>query len=309
MTPTPIILHHFDASPFSEKIRFVFGLKQLAWRSVRVSPIMPRPDLTPMTGGYRRTPTMQIGADIFCDTRIILRDIEARYPEPTLLPRGIAGMVTALGMWTDRAFFQNTVNLVFGTLGDKVPREFIEDRERLRGGKFDISGMKAALPQMRDQFRAHVDWIETQLASADGEWLFGAVSLADVHAYMNIWYVTARLPGGEALLQEFPRVRAWAARAQNIGHGAREEIGSAEALEIAALSRPTSPVIADPSDPNGFGPGDHVTVTPDDYGRIPVAGEIVSLSAQHIAIRRHDERAGEIVVHFPRAGFWIAREG
>jgi hypothetical protein len=34
----------------------------------------------------------------------------------------------------------------------------------------------------------------------------------------------------------------------------------------------------------------------------------VSLSAQHIAIRRRDERAGEIVVHFPRAGFWIARE-
>ena len=126
---------------------------------------------------------------------------------------------------------------------------------------------------------------------------------------MNVWYVTTRLPGGEALLQEFPRVRAWAARTQNIGHGAREEIGSAEALEIAALSRPTSPVIADPGDPNGLEPGDRVTVTPDDYGRIPVAGEIVSLSAQHVAIRRHDERAGEIVVHFPRAGFWIAREG
>ena len=92
MTPTPINFHHFDASPFSEKIRLVFGFKRLAWRSVRVSPIMPRPDLTPLTGGYRRTPTMQIGADIFCDTRIILRDIEARYPEPTLLPRGVAGI-------------------------------------------------------------------------------------------------------------------------------------------------------------------------------------------------------------------------
>src|SRR6202789_590166 len=121
MTPTPIIFHLFDASPFSEKIRLVFGLKRLAWRSVRVSPIMPRPDLTPLTGGYRRTPTMQIGADIFCDTRVILREIEARYPEPTLLPSGVAGMVTALGMWTDRVFFQNTVNLVFGPLADTVP--------------------------------------------------------------------------------------------------------------------------------------------------------------------------------------------
>jgi glutathione S-transferase len=306
MTPTPIILHHFDASPFSEKIRLAFGFKQLSWRSVRVSPIMPRPDLMPLTGGYRRTPTMQIGADVFCDTRMILSEIEARYPEPTLLPGGLTGVAWAIGMWTDRAFFQNSVNLIFGVLGDEVPREFIEDRERLRGGgKFDIAGMKAALPQMRDQFRAHVDWIEKQLADG-GDWLFGDFSLADVHACMNIWYVTTRMPGGERLLHDFPRVQAWAARAKDLGHGGREEITSAEALEIASRAHPTSPEIADPGDPNGRKPGDRVTVTPDDYGKIPVSGEIVSLSAQHIAIRRIDERAGEIVVHFPRAGFLVA---
>jgi glutathione S-transferase len=255
MTPTPIIFHHFDASPFSEKIRLVFGLKQLAWRSVRVSPIMPRPDLTPMTGGYRRTPTMQIGADIFCDTRIILREIEARYPEPMLLPRGVAGMATALGMWTDRAFFRNTVNLVFGTLGDQVPREFIEDRERLRGGKFDISGMKAALPQMRDQFRAHVDWIETQLASAGGEWLLGAVSLADVHTYMNVWYVTTRLPHGEALLQEFPRVRAWAARARKTSGTARARRSGPTRRWRSRCSRvPPHPSLPTPATPMASSP-------------------------------------------------------
>ena len=44
---------------------------------------------------------------------------------------------------------------------------------------------------------------------------------------------------------------------------------------------------------------------PDDYGKVPVRGEIVSLSAQHIAIRRSDERAGAVVVHFPRAGFLV----
>ena len=306
MTPTPIILHHFDASPFSEKVRLVFGHKQLAWRSVLVPPIMPRPDLTPMTGGYRRTPTMQIGADIFCDTRVILGEIEARYPEPTLLPRGVAGMVTALGMWTDRAFFQNTVNLVFGSLGDQVPREFIEDRERLRGGKFDISAMKAALPQMRDQFRAHVDWIETQLASSGGEWLFGAVSLADVHAYMNVWYSQNRVEAGAPLIAEFPRLRAWAERLKAVGHGERTEMTSVEALAIATAATPTTAAAADPLDPNGRKPGDRVSVTPDDYGRIPVVGEIVALSAERIAIRRRDEIAGDIVVHFPRAGFLVA---
>ena len=58
--PSPIILHHFVESPFSEKIRIVFGLKNIAWTSVRISRIMPRPDLMPMTGGYRRTPVMQM---------------------------------------------------------------------------------------------------------------------------------------------------------------------------------------------------------------------------------------------------------
>jgi len=182
-----IILHHFDQSPFGEKIRVIFGFKNIAWQSVRVSRILPRPDLMPLTGGYRRTPVMQIGADIFCDTQVMIRELEARYPKPTLVPAGQAGIPYALAMWSDRVFFQNTVNLVFGTNADKIPQEFIEDRTQLRGARFDIAAMKAAIPQMMDQFRAHVDWIEAQLG--DGrKWLLGDPSLADVNAYMNIWY-------------------------------------------------------------------------------------------------------------------------
>src|SRR5262245_34848371 len=169
---SPIILHHFDESPFSEKIRLIFGYKKLAWSSVRISRIMPRPDLMPMTGGYRRTPTLQIGADVYCDTQIIIRELERRFPTPTLFAGGNTGVPYALGMWTDRSFFQSTVNLVFGFIGDKVPREFIEDREKLRGARFDVAAMTAALPQMHDQFRAHASWIEAQLG--DGRsWLLG----------------------------------------------------------------------------------------------------------------------------------------
>ena len=59
-----IILHHYPTSPFSEKIRRIFGYKKLAWRSVEIPRSAPKPDLMPLTGGYRRTPVMQIGADI-----------------------------------------------------------------------------------------------------------------------------------------------------------------------------------------------------------------------------------------------------
>jgi hypothetical protein len=164
--------------------------------------------------------------------------------------------------------------------------------------------MTAALPQMRDQFRAHVGWIEAQLG--DGrEWLLGAFSLADISAYMNVWYPRSNLPIADELLARFPRTLAWERRIQAIGHGARSEMSSAEALDIAAQANPQSPTFGDPHDPNGRQPGDQVVVTPDDYGKVPVRGEIVSLSAQHIAIRRRDDRVGETVVHFPRAGFLV----
>jgi hypothetical protein len=78
-----------------------------------------------------------------------------------------------------------------------------------------------------------------------------------------------------------------------------------EALDIGANAAPQTLELSDPNDPNGRKPGDRVEVVPDDYGKVKVAGEIVALSPQHIAIRRHDPRAGEVIVHFPRAGFLV----
>lgn len=305
MSAPRIILHHFDQSPFSEKIRLIFGLKNIAWTSVRISRIMPRPDLMPLTGGYRRTPVMQIGADIYCDTQCIMRELERRFPTPSLLPDGYEGLAWGSAMWTDRPFFQNTVNLVFGTLADKVPADFIEDREKLRGAKFNVAAMKAAIPQMRDQFRAHLAWIDAQLG--DGRtWISGeAPSLCDVDAYMNLWYVRNSLENADEVFSEFDHARAWAGRLRAVGHGSRTDLSSAEALEIAARATPETEELHDPNDPNGRKVGDKVEVMPDDYGKVRVAGEIVALSAQHIAIRRHDPRAGEVVVHFPRAGFLV----
>jgi glutathione S-transferase len=301
----PTILHHFEKSPFSEKVRVVFGLKNIAWTSVLISRIMPRPDLMPLTGGYRRTPVMQIGADIYCDTQCIIRELERRFPEPTLFPDGGEGIGWATATWTDRSFFQNTVNLVFGSLADKVPQDFVVDREKLRGAKFDVAAMTVAIPQMRDQFRAHLQWVEAQLA--DGRtWLGGdKPGLWDVNAYMNVWYVRSNLPDADAMFAEFGNMRAWEARLRDVGHGRHSEISTSAALNIAAGATPQTAEQADLHDPNGRKPGDRIEVMPDDYGKIKVSGEIVALSSQHIAIRRYDPRAGEVVVHFPRAGFLV----
>jgi glutathione S-transferase len=307
-----IILHHFDRSPFSEKVRVILGHKGLSWKSVRIPQIMPKPDLMPLTGGYRRTPVMQIGADVFCDTQIIIREIERRFPSRTLFPPGAAGAPWALSSWTDRAFFQNAVTLVFGTLGPKVPQAFVDDRSQLRGARFDLDKMRAAIPQMRDQLRAQLGWVEAQLG--DGrEWLLGDFSLTDASAYVNVWYVRSNLSADEdqgvaglnSIFAGLKQVSAWESRVRAIGHGLREEMSADEALAIAAKASPETFAEDDPNDPNGRKVGDTVRVMPDDYGRVEVSGEIVSLSAQHIAIRRLDERVGEIVVHFPRADFSV----
>ena len=48
-----LILHHYPTSPFAEKARLMLGFKQLSWRSVMIPPVMPKPDLTALTGVRR----------------------------------------------------------------------------------------------------------------------------------------------------------------------------------------------------------------------------------------------------------------
>lgn len=304
-----IIFHHYPTSPFSEKVRVVFGMKKMKWRSVEIPNMMPKPDLMPLTGGYRKTPVMQIGADIFCDTQIILREIERRFPDPPVMPN--AGLSFGLGFWTDKPFFMATVPLIFGELGAMVPEAFIKDREKMAPDRpFNVDQMKAAAPLMKDQWRAHVGLIDAQLK--DGREFVspstggGKPTVSDAHCHMNLWFLKGALPHvASALLKEFPRVEAWYERLTALGHGSPTPMDSAEALRIAKEATSEAFPIVDPHDPNGRKPGDRVSVMPDDYGRDPVVGEIVFSNAQEIAIKRSAPEVGEVVVHFPRAGFWV----
>src|ERR1700687_2967631 len=124
-----IILHHYPMSPYAEKVRLAFGLKGISWRSVHIPNMMPKPDLMPLTGGYRKTPVMQIGADIYCDSQIIVRELERRFPSPTVAVD--KGLSFALGFWSDRPFFQATVPLIFGEVGPMIPEAFKKDREQM----------------------------------------------------------------------------------------------------------------------------------------------------------------------------------
>ncbi len=303
-----IILHHYPQSPVAEKVRVGLGIKGLAWRSVQIPRIPPKPELMPLTGGYRRTPVMQAGADIYCDSQCILRELERRFPEPTFYPGGGAGMVWGVSRWTDGPLFDMAVRLVLGAAADEMPADFASDRGRLYfGPDWDLKKVQADLPHTVAQIRAQLGWMDQRLAGGRRFMLGNAPGLPDALAYYVVWFVRGRWDGGPALLSEFPALEAWEKRVGAIGHGAPGEMAADEALAIARTAEPATPERADPRDPQGLAPGMAVSVVPlGEGGDPPVAGTVRAVDRESIAILREDERVGTVCVSFPRVGYRVS---
>ena len=303
-----IILHQYDVSPFSEKVRVVFGIKNLSWSAVDQPVIMPKPELVPLTGGYRKIPVMQIGADIYCDTAVIVRELDRRFPDPPLAAGADHGIGHAIAMWADRALFMTVVQVIFGSVGETVDEAFKKDRTELMGRPFDTDAMKAIVPPARENLRAQLGWLDAQLGGGHDFLLGGAPGLADAATVHSLTFLRWFLKAPDlAMLDEFPRLLAWEARMKAIGHGNRSEMSRADALAVARAATPVTTPRADPHEPNGLKPGDLVSVMADDYGRDPITGELVASSADTISIRRTDPDLGELCLHFPRTGFWVMR--
>lgn len=311
MTDERFILHHYDGSPFAEKIRLVLGAKGLAWRSVKIPPILPKPDLVALTGGYRRTPVLQHGADVWCDTALIARVLDAAAPEPPLFPPA-APLAPFVAAWADATLFWTVipyamqpagVAAIFQGLPPEALRAFAADRAPF------TAGMTRQTPA---DATANLGVQLAQLAAtlADGRrWLCGdALSIADFSVAHSLWYLRRAGPLA-AVLDAHPALVAWHERVRAFGHGRPERLDAAAAIDEAASfaaagrHRPAA-VMPDA----GFEAGQRVTVTPTDYGRDPVAGALVGLTADEVVVARDDPRAGRVHVHFPRAGYQILKE-
>ncbi len=302
---TTLILHHFDWSPFAEKARLTFGFKGLPWQSVQIPMIMPRPALMPLTGGYRKTPNLQIGADVYCDTRLIVRELERRHPNPTIFPDGQRGMSLALSQWSDTSFFEPGAGLSMG-MNKEVPEAVVADRKEFF--KFmDFSRLTADVPHMLSQLRCNADLLEQQLA--DGrDYLLGAKpGWADITGYFPVWMARVFVPVSADLLAPFKRMAAWEERVKAIGHGTRSELDAEAALDVARAATPLAGQGVDATDPLGLKLGERVSVSPDDYGKVKVVGELITLQMHEVAVLREDARVGAVATHFPRIGYRIER--
>nr|WP_315596542.1 glutathione S-transferase family protein [uncultured Cupriavidus sp.] len=304
-----IILHQYATSPFSEKVRLVLGAKGLSWCAVEIPPIMPKPDVTALTGGYRRTPVMQIGADIYCDTALICDVLDRLAPNPPLYPAMQSAQARLMAAWIDSALFTATVTYTMQPAGVQTMlahlspgqiQAFMADRKAMRG---DTNALRMPLPEAAATLHETFERLQQQFAAGVQHVAGPELSVADFSLFHCIWFIRRAAPLA-ALLDGYPLVKSWFARMQAYGHGKLRVIPSESAIADAYNNDPL------PHDPTilpggGFAAGDAVTVTPTDYAKDPVAGVLLTLTEHVVTIRRQDSRAGAVNVHFPRQNYHV----
>ncbi|MCX7270023.1 MAG: glutathione S-transferase family protein [Burkholderiales bacterium] len=301
-----MILHHYPTSPFAEKIRLIFGYKNIAWQGVHIPMVMPKPDLIPLTGGYRKTPVLQIGADIYCDTALICDVLEHLVPSPSLYNAAPKGLVRSLAQWADTLLFPVAMAYNFQPKGaqhvmagmpEDLVKAFAPDRQAMRGGAARMPAADATA-----MYKSHLRRISSMLE--DHLFLLGDTPcLADFSVYHSIWFTYAKVPNIDSILDATPLVRAWATRMAEFGHAEHETIPAAKAIEIAMHAQPL-PLTDDVfQDEHGFPLGTQVTVAADSFGIEPTAGKLVAATRTRLTLERSDPLTGTVHVHFPRMGF------
>src|SRR5882757_2683746 len=185
-----LILHHYDFSNFAEKARLMLGFKGLAWRGVEQPPILPKPNLAPLTGGYRRIPVLQEGADLWCDTRLIARELERRVPAPTLFPAATSGAAEAIAWWAEHQFMRPVALYVSGINADHMPAGLHEDRARLHGLPVpSVEAVRAAAIRNLHLVRPQLHWLAGMLEDGRPYLLGNVACIADFAAVHVVWFL------------------------------------------------------------------------------------------------------------------------
>ncbi|MGE4323713.1 MAG: glutathione S-transferase family protein [Sphingobium sp.] len=299
-----IILHHYGLSTFAAKARMMLNWKGIAWRSVDVPMVMPKPDMVALTGGWRMVPVLQIGADIYVDSKCVAAQIDRLRPDPALYPGRDVASTWGLSAWIESVFLDIvTVSFCDGML----PPEFLADRvPSMPEGFFDLERARASLPSRLDRLRAACLRLDAQLGDGRAYLLGDAPSLADFSAWAPLGSAPL-VPGAAPALAGCDHLLAWHARMAPLDKRPLDPMTGAEAVEIARAATPETQPDVSPDDANGYRVGDRIRFSHAAYCSEVIEGELVRADAFTMAIRRHDPRAGEVVVHFPREGTAVTR--
>ncbi|HAG92517.1 MAG: glutathione S-transferase [Pseudomonadales bacterium] len=299
-----LILHHYALSPFSQKVRSMLGYADLPWQSAITREMPPRPIVATLTGGYRKIPVAQCGADVFCDTAVISSEIAVRAGKPQLARQNCSDEVNRFIAHVElEVFFACVMSSASWALNKKVLQtlsiidlfKFFADRIRM-GRTASVRMVKPGeAPAIVKQ---HLKDMESRLQQ---DFLFGAEpNIADFAAYHSLWMI--RDAAEKKTLQPYARVNAWMDRMNAFGEGRRSEINPDETLVLARNSEPRAITAEEKQDALL---GCRVSIAPADYAQDASVGELVGASANRWIIARSDPAVGLVHVHFPKQGFSI----
>ena len=312
-----LILHHYPSSPFSEKVRLILAYKRLPWKSVVIPAIMPKPDVLALTGGYRKTPFLQVGADIYCDSALIADVLEHLQPTPSIYPEPSKGLARTLAQWADSSLFWAAMAHNLGPKGaahmfagapPEAARAFGEDRKAMSSNMVRLRPADAAAAY-KSYLRRLSDMLDDQ------PFLLGQVPcIADFSAYHPLWFTRVCTPVVADILQLTPAVLDWMDRMAAIGQGSMEKFRADQAITAAAAAEPMAVghgLLRDSTfqDEHGIPLGSRVSISAESFGPEPTEGELVAATRTHYTLRRNDERAGALHVHFPRIGYVLKAAG
>ena len=312
---TDLILHHYPSSPFSEKVRLILGFKGLAWKSVTVPAVMPKPDVVALTGGYRKTPFLQIGADIYCDSALICDVLEHLQPTPTLYPESHKGLARVLAQWADEKLFWAAMAYNFSPKGTAqmfsggqpnmpieqwgpVAKLFAEDRAKMR-----LGSPRLPLGEATAAYKSYLRRLANMLDGQD--YLLGAAPcVADFAAYHPLWFTRSCVPVMVGILNATPAVLAWMDRMAAIGHGSSDRLSAMDAIAVCqGTTLATAELDAAFQDEHGIALGSPVAITSESFGPEATEGILVAATRTRFTLERNDPRAGRVHVHFPRIGY------
>jgi hypothetical protein len=215
-----------------------------------------------------------------------------------------------VAQWADSALFTASMAYNFQPAGVAqvfagAPAEgiqaFVADRTAMRGGAARMASADAT-----GTYKNYLSSLDNMLEGHN--FLLGdQASLADFSAYHPLWFTQERTPALAGILKASPNVQKWMDRMKAIGHGKSTKLTSELALQVAYAATPAAITDASFTDEHGIALGTQVLIAADTFGLEPTEGELVAATPTAYTLRRSDERAGVVHVHFPRVGFTLKK--
>ena len=307
MASPTLILHQYDISPFSQKAQKMMGLKELSWQSVEMPMIAPKPDVEALTGGYRGTPVLQIGRDVFIDNWMIARALdEFDASGPAINAQG--GLrEAALYAWGER-LFTPLLHAALAAYQSEWDADFLADRKRVFPD-VDFDTLDVSDPDRRSQVRAYLGTVEAQLG-LDQDFLGGAqADSCDIHVWGMVWMIHSALPALMPIVETFPRLTDWYERVSALGTGDREDVK----IDIAWQSLKDGPArpLPDTPDQEPLAPwvGEVVDIAAGSADRGSASGRLLAVDHEQVVLGVEPISGEAAQVWFPRFGYHLRQRG